>query len=155
MVVYLVCFDLEVPIEQQRDQIFYWLQFINTYVPNLPRFHSSSNWKIMIVGLREDLAKSQGLTSANTQHWQSQMPKLPIFKTLFRVSSFNSKKSVGGLLEAVQSVCSQIFEQHAVLIPSSFQKLLQSIKRLSDPSPSTPSVKGSANSIVIHFKDLY
>ncbi len=41
MVVYLVCFNLSETPEEQRAQIFYWLQFLNSSVPNLTVLNTS------------------------------------------------------------------------------------------------------------------
>ncbi len=136
MVVYLLCFDLRKTIQQQRDQIFNWLQFICSSVPDLPQFHyAKKNWRVMIVGLRSDEARSPNLVfpKETIQYWQSLMPNLPLFEDqIFVVSTTNGREKVQQLLESVKSVCSEIFTQHS-LVPSSFTKLLKSIKSLNVP----------------------
>lgn len=90
----------------------------------------------MVVGLKADLKKG-ALTTSLLRTWQTQMPDLPLYQQrLFNVSSIDSKQSVEELFNSVSLVCSEIFEKHAVLIPSSFRKLLKSIKSIKSMSDS-------------------
>ncbi len=183
MVIYLVCFDLSSTPQEQREQIFYWVQFLNSSVPNLPQVLSSinnnnttskfdsiddnsdKNWRVMIVGLKSDLKSESIFTTESISNWQYQMCNLPLYQQrLFEVSSLHVQQSVRELLDSVALVCSQIFEKHAVLIPSSFRKLLQSIKdidALSLPGPSRSSLLLSSSgnkpssSFLTPFKELH
>ncbi len=148
MVVYLVCFDLSATPQAQREQVSFWLQFLNSSIPNLPQLYSpggdgnnsdNKNWRVMVVGLRSDLKRETILTTEIIQNWQSLMPNLPLFHhQLFEVSSLHIQQSIRELLNSVSLVCSQIFEKHAMLIPSSFRKLLGSIKDISTSSNNIP-----------------
>ncbi len=154
MVIYLVCFDLSATPQEQRDQIFFWLQFLHSSIPNLPQLHTTStnnnnnnnnnndnkNWRVMLVGLKSDLKGRSVFTTDSINSWQSQMPDLPLFHhQLFEVSSLDKQQGVSELLNSISLVCSQIFEKHSVLIPSSFRKLLHSIKNLNSSSSSSSS----------------
>ncbi len=167
MVIYLVCFDLSATLEEQREQIFFWLQFLHSSIPNLPRLHSSTNngdnnssdknWRVIIVGLKSDLKSEATFELSSLQSWQSQMPHLPFYcEKLFEVSSLQAQQSVQDLLESISSVCSEIFEKHAVLIPSSFRKLLKSIKETKDStSTGILSLSPSSNPVLITLGNLH
>ncbi len=135
MVIYLVCFDLSAPVDQQQEQIFYWLHFIHSSVPNLPQIHTTPdndlrNCRVMVIGLKSDLSKGgDTLTTEIISSWQSQVPNLPLYHNeLFNVSSTTSKESVQKLLKSVEDVCSKIFDRYSVLIPTSFRDLLLTVK---------------------------
>jgi hypothetical protein len=132
MVVYLLCYSLEASPEEQCRQIAFWLEYLNSALPlsrNSPSARTSK-WNIMIVGLRSDMMhKSPSLVSSSVSSWQYKYKKLPLYTNeLFEISSTTSKDSVKHLLQAVQAVCTQIFQHHAVRIPSWYQKLLTSIR---------------------------
>lgn len=147
MVIYLVCFDLSAPLQQQRDQIFYWLQFLNSSVPPQNQPLSNNNWRVMVIGLKSDRlpVDSPSLISAEyLQNWQSKWKNIPLFtQHLFQVSSLHSPKSVGFLLQSITEVCFQIFEQHTVLIPSSARNILQLLQSL------------HTGNVLIPFHELY
>ncbi len=139
MVIYLVCFDLSAPPEGQREQIFFWLQLLNSSVPNRSKLNTTleansatatdnRNWRVMLVGLKSDLMGKPVFTTASLQNWQYQMPNLPLFRDkLFHVSSVAARQSVQELLSSIELVCSMIFSSHSILIPPTFRKLLHSI----------------------------
>ncbi len=180
MVVYLVCFDLSATPQQQRDQIFFWLQFLHSSIPDLPQILPSTNnnnnnsnisddknWRVMVVGLKMDKKNETTFTSRSIHSWKSQMPNLPIFNQLFEVSSLHAQQSVQELLDSISLVCTQIFDNHTILIPSSFRKLLQSIHNMGSPStPLYPNTSSSSqpppsmslqptNSFLIHVEQLH
>ncbi len=170
MVIYLICFDLSASPQEQRDQIFFWLQFLHSSIPRFLRMTTYSeinsnnsnddkNWRVLVVGLKSDLKTAATFTSSSLQAWQSQMPDLPLFQShLFEVSSTHAKQSVRDLLDCVSLVSSQIFEKHAVLIPSSYRKLFNSIKSSTNsdtPPLHSPPLTDSTNPILIHFTQLH
>ncbi len=50
MVLYIVCFDVSEPVEQQTEQISYWLEFLNSALP-LPTTVSDTKWSIILAGI--------------------------------------------------------------------------------------------------------
>ncbi len=162
--IYLVCFDLSATPLEQRNQINYWLQFLNSSISTSS--NSNKTWHVMLVGVKADLQQGDSFTAENIQSWQTQMPNLPLYhENLFQVSSLNSISSVLELLKSIEKICSQIFEQHAMLIPSSFHKLLKSINNLSSSHvlPSSPSTEAThqthsdlaPNTLLVDFKELH
>ena len=131
MVVYLVCYSLQVPANEQQSQVKFWLQFLNSALPMTSQL-ASSKWKVMMVGLRSDEAHpSSNFTKQDIGYWQQRFKRLPLHKDeLFAVSSKSSPASVAHLLQAVESVCSAIFQAHCVRIPSSYRKMLEIIQSL-------------------------
>ncbi len=139
MEIYLLCFDLSGPMQEQQDQIASWLQIVSSSLPNPSQFregivpsNNSKNWRIVVVGLQEDQVKPSEVTIAqeSLMNWKFQHPTLPLHDQLFEVSALNSRESVQQLLTAIDSISSQIFSQRTVLIPPVFRKVLQPIKQL-------------------------
>lgn len=173
MVVYLVCFDLSATPQDQLEQVLFWLQFLNSSVPNLLQTLSSANankdknWRVMIVGLKSDAKQKTIFTSESINSWQYQMKNLPLFNRLFEVSSLRALHSVRELLDSVSLVCAQIFENHTVLIPSSFRKLLHSIQNIDTSTIAIPSSSSEtttttsmisdfpSNSLIVPFHQLH
>ena len=56
MALYLVCYDLAQPMNEQIKQVNYWLNFLNSSLdlppPPVPE---DSKWNIMIIGTRSDM----------------------------------------------------------------------------------------------------
>ena len=131
MVVYLVCYSLQVPASEQESQVGFWLQFLNSALPMTSQL-ASSKWKVMMVGLRSDEAHpSSNFTKEDIGYWQQRFKRIPLYKDeLFAISSKSSPGSVAHLLQAVESVCSTIFQAHCVRIPSSYRKMLEIIQSL-------------------------
>lgn len=162
MVIYLVCFDLSTPTQQQRDQIFYWLHFIHSSIPNLPQLYTTPdndrrNWRVIVTGLKSDLLKDNTLQTEIISSWQSSVPNLPLYHhELFKVSS-TTKKGVKELLDAVKGVCSQIFEGYSVLIPTSFKNLLLSITQFNSSRANNNRLKPlhSSNHLLFPIESLH
>ncbi len=125
MVIYLVCFNLGDTRDKQQEQLFFWLQFLNSSVPSSN--NDKRNWRVMIVGLKADLMGESIFTSQSLSSWESLMSNLPIHQRLFCVSSLKSQEGVQELLSSIENVCSQIFLGHTILIPPSYRKLLHSL----------------------------
>ncbi len=133
--IYLLCFDLSTTVQEQRDQISYWLKFLQSSITTLPQSHSTTgssdkNWSVIVVGLKDDAKEETAVTASSIQSWQSQMVDLPLFNNFFEVSSHQAPQSVRDLLASISLICSQIFDQHTAVIPNSYRKLLQSIKSI-------------------------
>lgn len=131
MVTYVVCYDLGVSIQEQMDQVRYWLDFLNSSL-SLPSRSASNDdkWTIILVGLRSDM-RNKGAPMLQQQHlnaWKKKWPRLPIYSTLFTVSSTTSIESVNILFESVGKQCDHIFSKHCVLIPTSYRKVLAAIQ---------------------------
>ena len=129
MSVYIVGFDLGEPLEIQCQQISYWLDYLNAALPLSTESDASlhQKWCIMLVGLRADLQKNRTfIQSKHISVWKQKYPQLSIMDNYFTVSAIYSKESVQQLLTKVESKCSQIFDKHAVQIPRSYRKILES-----------------------------
>src|SRR3984957_9951386 len=125
MVVYVVCFDLAAPLETQRQQVTYWLDFLNSSLPTVLST-SIPKWKVMIVGTRKDRCEDSFLSSDIIPSWKSKWTNLPIHDQLFLVSAF-SKEGVRGLLQSIEGTCNEIFFHHTTLIPALYKIILNSI----------------------------
>lgn len=122
MVVYIVCYDLQAPPEEQQNQLKFWLAFLNSSL--LPCTNKQKpKWKIIPVGLRKDACKSMYYTPQAAEMLEKQWPTLPIH-THRAISSKNSE-GVRELFQDVESVCNEIFKEYSVRIPSSYVKLKQ------------------------------
>ncbi len=90
MTLYLVCFDLTVSPQEQREQVFYWLQFLNS-----AEYNNSSSWRVIVVGLKSDMQTESVFSLDSLQSWKIQMPNLPLYQNqLFGVGALHSKGSV-------------------------------------------------------------
>lgn len=136
MVAYLVCFDLGAKVQEQIDQVSYWLNFLESSLP-LPPSSSppqrDGKWVIFLVGLRSDLCKRQDSSPFQQDHinsWTKNWPRLPIFNQIFMVSSMTGIKRVRNLFNIVGRECDRIFQSHSVLIPTSYKRVLAHLQSL-------------------------
>ncbi len=165
MVIYLVCFDLSATVQQQQDQICYWLHFIHSSIPNLPQLYTTPdndrrNWRVLVIGLKYDLLRrgNDTLTPKFISSWQSDVPNPPLYHhKLFKISSKTSKKGVKELLDTIKDVCSQIFEGYSVLIPTSFKDLLLSITQFNSSHTNNSQLKPlhSSNHLLSPIESLH
>lgn len=144
MVTYLVCFDLAASLQEQMDQVRYWMDFLNSSLPIPARSTSEADekWTIILVGLRSDLL-AKGSSMLQQKHlnaWRRKWPRLPIFSHMFMVSSIASVESVNCLLESVRMQCDKLFSKHCVLIPTSYRRILTSIQ---SPTDNVNDINGS------------
>jgi len=122
MALYIICFDLSKPLNKQKNQIEYWLNFLQSSLFPSGGQSSCSDWEIVLVGLRADelaTENNQITYPYVSQHW----PKLPFNKTIFRVCSL-TKDGVVGLIETVKTSCNQILDNHGKEIPKSYKIVL-------------------------------
>eukprot|EP00026_Physarum_polycephalum_P001439 Phypoly_transcript_01440.p1 GENE.Phypoly_transcript_01440~~Phypoly_transcript_01440.p1 ORF type:complete len:1130 (-),score=207.03 Phypoly_transcript_01440:9-3374(-) len=144
----LVCFNLGLSLDEQSQQITYWLDFLHSSLA-LPHLADSSKslpkWNIIIVGVRSDEQQDFSLTqNAHViKMWQKKYARLPIAPKIFTVSSLTSIPSVQVLLQYVEEQCSRIFEHHATQIPTSYKQFIQKLEALAKETQ------------LIHWKDLY
>jgi hypothetical protein len=144
----LVCFNLELPVEDQIQQISFWLNFLNSSLP-LPPLPATPGaipkWNVILVGVRQDeqhdfsLTKNPNLIS----QWKKRWPRLPLAPILFTVSSLKSQESVQHLLQFVGDECGRIFDTHCTQIPLSYRNFLSKLQSLSTQHP------------LIHWSDLF
>eukprot|EP00026_Physarum_polycephalum_P000718 Phypoly_transcript_00719.p1 GENE.Phypoly_transcript_00719~~Phypoly_transcript_00719.p1 ORF type:complete len:498 (-),score=49.29 Phypoly_transcript_00719:858-2351(-) len=142
----LVCFSLALSAKEQRQQIIFWLNFLNSSLSLPPLSSSFPKWNIILVGVREDEQQDFSLTreeSDNISSWKQTWPRLPIATTLFTVSSLKSKESVQKLLVFVEQECTKILAHHAALIPASYHNFLKRLPSLAKDSP------------LLHWIDLF
>lgn len=104
--VYLLCFDASLGIEQQKEHINYWLQYLDSLlVSGIPQGQHAS-FKVIIVGLRCEVATS--VTTTNLQAaLEASWGHLPLYKQIFSVSSY-SNIGISTLKETVFSVCKEM-----------------------------------------------
>lgn len=135
MVVYLVCYDLSKPLDEQREQMRHWIEFLNSALP-LPqtstKYNDNSKLVIIPVGLKSDLMdpSKPTLKPVHLLAWTSQFPRLPIFPHLFRVSAVESEASIIELKHAIEGQCNRIFSKHSILIPSAYRGILKDLQSL-------------------------
>ncbi len=140
MVVYFVCFDLHAEQQDQLNQIFYWLEFLNSSVSTPAQTHRAQtrNLRVMVIGLKEDIQNTSSIERRSLPGWQSRWANLPLGEELFKVRSLDPlSQSVSSLVEALTKACAQIFAQHAVRIPASYPTLLRSLKSCATSSNSS------------------
>lgn len=131
MVLYLVCFDLGVPIAEQMQQIEYWLSYLQSVLcinKSIPQSYIESKWKIMIVGTRADLqpAQSQIIHKDTTSTYKQQFPDLPLFHDVFCIST-NLRSSGGYQLQdlsaEIHRECLHILNNNNKKVPVSYSCL--------------------------------
>jgi GTPase SAR1 family protein len=133
MVIYLLCFDLSKPLDEQCIQLEYWLDYLNSALP-LPQSESmysdTRKWVILLVGLKSDLQinPESALQSHHLTAWSNRFPHLPLFPRLFSVSSIKLDQNVMQLLAIIENECNHLFSKHTALIPSSYRDILRDIK---------------------------
>jgi hypothetical protein len=121
--VYLVCFDLSKDEQDQIDQLTYWLDFIDSFIAADP---TNSKLKVILVGTRSDLNKSQFLLHSNPiPKLQHTWPSLPLHHEIFITSKFN-QDSFGHLLKVVKLECKAIVSTNKV--PKTYLSLLKALQ---------------------------
>lgn len=150
MTIYLVCFNLSEPLDEQKQQVSQWLDFLNSSLP-LP-YHLSNapnlmpSCRVILIGLQSDQQTEFQLTHNPQQSiaaWRSRWSRLPIMSSLFSVSSITSLPSVQRLLFFVEEECNQIFNKFAIQIPSSYRKVLSQFRNR------------PKDNFLVHWHDLF
>lgn len=147
MSVYLLCFDLSKPTEEQISQVLYWLDYLNSA---LPPPDSQDKFSILIVGLKADLQASpeDGLQSHHIRGWQRSHPRLAIFSQMLIVSSLGSIQSVRELIAVAEQECDRILTKHTTLVPDVYRTLLDELLKRRDPD-------GSIAKAIVHRDELF
>lgn len=149
MTVVLLCYDLAKPVSDQIKQILYWLGFLNSALPlPSPSATPSTNWLVVLVGLRADLQNPLDDPNAKIQPqyiltWQRKWKRLPLFRTLFNISSITAIQGVYELLGILEPECKRIMDQHAMKIPPSYLQILEMIQNRNNQQ------------VLIHKDDLH
>lgn len=114
----------------QREQVTYWLNFLNSSLPlPPPPLPENNSWHILLVGLQADHPASTMLKTNYLTTWQEQWRSLPLYPSeLFHVSALKSEASVQHLLDVAEIICDKVFQHHAVHIPESYSQVLERIK---------------------------
>lgn len=136
LVAYLVCFDLGATMEEQSNQVSYWLNFLNSSLP-LPSgtgVQCNGKWAVFLVGLRSDLQEKTELMfqTNHLQTWKMSWSRLPIFDQIFSVSSLKSSKSVRGLFNKVGLECYRIFTNNSVFVPALYRQVMNELRSIPD-----------------------
>lgn len=132
MVVYVVCYDLSMPMENQIEQVNYWLGYLNSLLSpqfsNLNSSLSSNNhsprasvrsraysttpynatpkWSIMLVGTHSDKKHSSGcLNSASLL--QANFPSLPICPVIYKVCALKKPSAMKKLYQVLHYIISK------------------------------------------------
>jgi hypothetical protein len=135
MVAYIVCFDLSQPPIEQMAQIEYWMDFLSSALCIPLHTTKTTNWTLILAGLRADQQQSDWTIGPNTNNiisFCAKWPRLPIFPKWFVISSIKSRESVRLLLESVEMECDRIFQFHATEIPLSYRTLLLELQNCGD-----------------------
>lgn len=135
MVIYLLCFDLSKPIEQQREQLGHWFDFLNSALPLPPsssKYNDTSKLVIIPVGLKSDLQDTSkpAIKPHHLGSWIHHFPRLPIFPHLFLVSSIKAEDRVQELKSVVEGQCNRLFSKYTSLIPTSYRSILRSLQQI-------------------------
>jgi hypothetical protein len=118
--VYLVCFDLSKDEQDQIEQLTYWLDFLDSFIA---ADSTNSKLKVILVGTRSDLNKSQPLLHSNPiPKWQHLWPSLPLHHEIFSTSKFN-QDCFSRLLKTVKHECQAIVSTNKV--PKTYLSLLK------------------------------
>lgn len=133
MILYVICFDLSKSIDELIKQITYWLDFLHSALPLPPSpVLPNRDWGILLVGLRADEQKpsSPQIQLAQIAAWQRMWPRLSILnQQVHNVSSIESEESVRQLLITVERVCTKVFSNHTMEIPTLYRSTLQKIQK--------------------------
>ncbi len=77
--------------EEQRSQISYWLDYLNSLLAPILKPEDRAKWCIFIAGLGSDRQKAK-LTvkpsSGDIPMWQQNWSNLPLYNKLFETSKF-------------------------------------------------------------------
>lgn len=138
MVLYLACFDLSQPLEEQVAQIVYWLDFLHSSLPlPPPPTRPHSDWGILLVGLRADRRDPSlpQIQLAQIKIWKQMWPRLAILnQQVFEISSITSEQSVVRLLNTVDNVCNNMLSNYAMEIPTLYRSMLDKIQQNPPPT---------------------
>lgn len=141
MVLYIVCFDLAAPPDEQRRQIESWLSYLNSLLCHNNSIRLSnqkdgsvSEWKIIIAGTRSDQKHPQTTLLQSTSPFQQKFLSLPLHDTMFYFSTFHDPKSVKVIFKEIVQQCKLIMDHHSKLLPTFYTTVKNNISASSSSS---------------------
>lgn len=134
----MVCFDLSASLNEQRRQISTWLQYLNSLLSiNNNTSATSPSCSIMLVGTKADKKGDKKVTNS-TRPYQHAFPSLHFIDKVHHISTLHNHTSTLNLIADIEKQCSQIMNEHANMIPQSYQQLLRDITSIESSSPILP-----------------
>lgn len=125
--VYLVCFDLSLAVEEQKEQILYWLNYLHSLVPDPDATFSAHRCHVLLVGLKNDIKK--GNLNISGAFWQKEWPKLEIHDSIFCTTSKGRNDRMEKLLSGIKTECLNIMKNYCCNIPTSYQVLSDDLSK--------------------------
>lgn len=123
MTVYLLCYDLQQTPDNQHQQIFYWLEYLNALLET----KHTNNFKIIIVGLRADLCNDiqESKRTSNIRYWLRRMPNLAIHGTTFQLSAHTDPTSIQLLSSKLHQQFMSLFGSFGNKIPRLYRNCFE------------------------------
>lgn len=137
--IYIVCFNLELNISEQKAQLGYWLDFLQSTLDTV-----RPSWKVVVVGLRQDSIPPE--TSQNStaeridlKFLKTNWPNLNFYEDselwnkffkgdyFFRVSSF-TKFGIAELKNILARICFDLLTKNAKSIPKIYRTILDTLR---------------------------
>lgn len=134
---YLVCFDLSSPPDQQRNQIKTWLQYLNSLLclqsAVSPIKLDTAKWRVMVAGLKAD--KQQGFSQlTTTTAYQNRFPALPLVAKVFHISTKGNPSTANELFSEINRQCKEVMDMHLRRIPTAYTDLQQDLLSIASTS---------------------
>lgn len=124
-IIYVICFNMALPISEQEKQLEYWLNFLQSSLDT-----SQSKWWVVIVGLREDVKSDQ---IVNLNYLKINWPNLKFYDEVFQVSSF-TRFGILELKRKLGELCESLLDRHAKQIRSSYRVVYDTLQAASLPA---------------------
>lgn len=124
MTIYLLCYDLQQPPEDQLQQISYWLKYLNALLPGKSTLQQSPSFRIFIVGLRADMCSDLQLSKdiIHVATWRTTFPSLSIHDKSF-FCSYKERSSLELLANELDEQLKILFKTHAQQVPRLYKDL--------------------------------
>lgn len=123
-VVYLLVVDISLPLETQKEQIQYWLQYLQTQISNIEEI------PIIIIGNKEDLVSSEISKQQSKDYFKSLQKK---YSLKYLIVTANKSTNVKPLLEIIRKKCSDFLDQKDYFrVPSLYKKVGEYLKTLAE-----------------------
>lgn len=123
--VYIVCYDLSVPYNKQKNQLYSWLGYLYSLLPT----NNTETWKVIVVGTRSDL-QTETRTFKSSDKLKIAFPSLPLQDLIFHISTHEDVFSIWTLLTVIEEECTKIWDKTKAMVSSEFRHLLNIIKSL-------------------------
>lgn len=115
---------MELPISEQRDQLEYWLNFLQSSLDT-----TQSKWMVVVVGLRHDTKSAQVV---DLEILKSNWPNLNFFEENFQVSSY-TRFGIAELKKKLAEKCTKLLDDNAMQIPVSYRRVFDALQTTSLP----------------------